>query len=83
MDYLIKMSENAMEYSDMDLICVYDKDGERTECRFTEMPDEVFASLDYTLIGYICPECGEVIYLDDYLDKDMAVSMCPICEYEF
>ena len=83
MDYLIKLSENAMEYGDMDLICVYGEDGNTIECRLTEMPDEVLESLDYTVIGYICPECGEVIYLDDYFDKDMAVSYCPICEYEF
>ena len=83
MDYLVTLHENAVGYCDMDLICTYGVDDNVVECRMTEMPDEVFESRDYTVIGYICPECGEVIYLDDYSDKDMVVSMCPICEYEF
>ena len=83
MDYLVTLHENFLEYCDMDLICTYEVDGNTIESRVTEMDFETVEAHDCTVIGYICPECGEVIYLDDYSDKDMAVSMCPICEYEF
>ena len=29
---------------------------------------------------FICPECGEPIYEEDWVDKDFT-QICPICEY--
>ena len=30
---------------------------------------------------FLCPECGEPVYLEDYPDHDWKA--CPVCEYKF
>ena len=30
---------------------------------------------------YICPDCGEVVYEEDWADMDFEDFLCPICEY--
>lgn len=30
---------------------------------------------------YICPECGEPIYKEDWSEKDLINDVCPICEF--
>ena len=40
---------------------------------------EIFEE-DGVIIGFICPHCGELIYSDDWTDKETENWMiCPIC----
>ena len=32
---------------------------------------------------FICPECGEPIYNDDWDNPDWDWQFCPICEFDF
>lgn len=31
---------------------------------------------------YLCPECGEPVYEEDWCKEDLMVYFCPICEFE-
>ena len=31
---------------------------------------------------YICPECGEPVYEDDWADAELRANLCPICQFE-
>lgn len=31
---------------------------------------------------YLCPECGEPIYEDDWDDDRLAFELCPICGFD-
>lgn len=31
---------------------------------------------------YICPECGEPVYEEDWDDEHLKYFLCPICEFE-
>ena len=31
---------------------------------------------------YICPECGEPVYEDDWQEEDLVDFICPICNME-
>ena len=40
---------------------------------------EVFEE-DGVIIGFFCPHCGELVYFDDWTDKETENWMvCPIC----
>lgn len=30
---------------------------------------------------YLCPECGEPVYNDDWSEQDFKDFVCPICEF--
>lgn len=30
---------------------------------------------------YICPECGEPVYADDWTAEELGKHLCPICEF--
>lgn len=39
---------------------------------------------DYSIVGFICCECGEILYRADWLDDDsLERHCCPICGFEF
>lgn len=31
---------------------------------------------------YICPECGEPVYEDDWSEGELLLSICPICGFD-
>ena len=31
---------------------------------------------------YLCPECGEPIYNEDWTDEELKESICPICFFD-
>lgn len=39
------------------------------------------AYVDYTERYFICPECGEPVYEDDWSDMDFEDCICPICGF--
>jgi len=74
-----RVSSWADVYADMDLMIKYiDENGEEDECLYSEF--EVGSAL-FEIVGYICPECLEPVYLDDFDDK--AVNECPVCGFDF
>ena len=87
-DAIFKMAET---YSGFEMICSFTDE----EYVSSELPESCWSTGDYEIIGYICPECGEPIYLDDYeefdwslddyekLDWSFIISACPVCEFEF
>ena len=30
---------------------------------------------------YVCPECGEPVYNEDWTDEDLSNEFCPICGF--
>lgn len=40
------------------------------------------AYVDYKEGFYICPECGEPIYDNDWTEAELEMFICPICEWE-
>lgn len=38
--------------------------------------------VDYSEKFYICPECGEPIYEDEWTRSEFIDFVCPICEWE-
>lgn len=37
--------------------------------------------VDYEERFYNCPDCGEPVYEEDWLEEVMAEFICPICEF--
>lgn len=31
---------------------------------------------------YICPECGESVYEDDWSEGELLLNLCPICGFD-
>lgn len=47
-----------------------------------EQVEENYGTLvDYTERFYICPECGEPVYEDDWDMEDFEDRICPICGF--
>lgn len=47
-----------------------------------KMIEEVYGSfVDWEERFYICPDCGEQVYSCDWTDEDLALAICPICEF--
>ena len=38
--------------------------------------------INYDERFYICPECGEPIYEDDWTRRELYEFLCPVCEWE-
>lgn len=44
--------------------------------------EDVYGShVDYVEEIYVCPECGEPIYLEDWQTQDLENFLCPVCEW--
>lgn len=39
------------------------------------------SEVNYDKGFYLCPECGELIYDDDWSEQDLKDFLCPICKY--
>lgn len=51
--------------------------------KIARLIDENYGTLvDLEERFFICPECGEPIYEEDWADEDFA-QICPICEYSW
>lgn len=37
--------------------------------------------VDYQEKFYICPECEEPVYSDDWSNEDLSEELCPICGF--
>lgn len=37
--------------------------------------------VDWEARYYLCPECGEPIYEDDWGEKDLKDFICPVCDF--
>lgn len=46
-----------------------------------EMQETYGAIVDFDEKFFICPECGEPVYADDWEDTDFDDVKCPICEW--
>jgi rubrerythrin len=46
-----------------------------------EMQETYGAMVDFDEKFFICPECGEPVYADDWEDTDFDGIKCPICEW--
>lgn len=42
--------------------------------------EEYGMQVDWEERFYICPECGEPVYEDDWGKSDLVEFLCPICE---
>lgn len=42
---------------------------------------DIWAMVDFDEKFFICPECGEPVYADDWEDTDFDGVKCPICEW--
>lgn len=85
MDVTDAIFEMEERYPGFEMICSFNENGMIEECFSSELPEVCWKTGYYEVIGYICPECGEPIYLDDYEEFDWSfiVSACPVCEFEF
>ena len=41
------------------------------------------AFVDWEERFFVCPECGEPIYEDDWNDYDYGWEQCPVCDFEW
>lgn len=46
-----------------------------------KVEDEFGGFVDWDEEYYICPECGEPVYADDWTGEELADVICPICEF--
>lgn len=85
MDITDAIFEMEERYPGFEMICSFNEMGMIEECVSSELPESCWKTGYYEVIGYICPKCGEPIYLDDYEEFDWSfiVSACPVCEFEF
>lgn len=49
--------------------------------RAEQVEEEYGMLVDYTEGFYICPECGEPVYVDEWNDMDFEDCICPICGF--
>lgn len=49
--------------------------------RAEQVEEEYGMLVDYTGGFYICPECGEPVYVDEWNDMDFEDCICPICGF--
>lgn len=62
---MTNLQQNAMEY------CV----------EAYGVPVILGGDYDEEILGFVCPNCGEAIYFEDWVDKDTENwLLCPICE---
>lgn len=45
----------------------------------TWVQDECGGFVNWEEEFYICPECGEPVYADDWSETEFAQELCPIC----
>ena len=95
MDVTDAIFEMEERYPGFEMICSFNENGMIEECVSSELPECCWSTGYYEVIGYICPECGEPIYLDDYeefdwslddyekLDWSFIITACLVCEFEF
>lgn len=41
------------------------------------------AFVDWEERYYLCPECGEPVYEDDWYEGELEYELCPICGFNF
>ena len=70
MDVTDAIFEIEERYPGFEMICSFNENGMIEECVSSELPEICWKTGYYEVIGYICPECGEPIYLDDYEEFD-------------
>lgn len=47
----------------------------------SRLEKEYGIQVDWEERFFICPECGEPIYEEDWIEEEL--SKCPICEFEY
>lgn len=62
---------------------IYEIDNDEVTEEMIEEGYVAFIPNDEDIIGFICPECGEVIYYEDYCEATENWMCCPVCFNEF
>lgn len=42
---------------------------------------EYGSQVDYNEGFYVCPDCGEPIYINDWSEEELTAEICPICGF--